>query len=407
MNSPLLLLALLTPAPDPAQKVLSAQDAARLEYRVRAFLDAVAPFLDRAGPLRDDTTAEDQRVYPGSRLYRFSNSGCLQIQAATGRVLTYVSGQYDGARAEDADGNVVPRGVDDAEAAALARRFFAAAGWTGSVRIIEIADLQGNNETGIDVFFSRLHGSVPEIGGSSVEVDRQTGRLDKMYISPPFSSPPSLTPLGTPDEARLVALQAAQGWLGGRVFAEPQEPFGIFVSPSTPLSLEWETGEGAPRSGTFANATKYQSLTPAEAARSAAGESVLIYAGTIRAGQGEPVYIRLDARTGHVLTMERTNFGMGGGGSPSASRPVLVPTASRPWRVGTGGGGWKAWTAPATAALVPAPKPPAKGAKVLLTDGRAAFPATYDPKANLLGVSGRGYRPGPALAALLRKRAKV
>lgn len=144
MNSPLLRLALLAPLLILPRRSSSPRKPHAWSTGCAPFLDAVAPFLDRAGPLRDDTTAEDQRVYPDSRLYRFSNSGYLQIQTATGRVLTYLSGRYDGAPAEDADGNVVPRGVDDAEAAALVRRVFAA-GWTGSVRIIEIADLQGNN----------------------------------------------------------------------------------------------------------------------------------------------------------------------------------------------------------------------------------------------------------------------
>ena len=66
--------------------------------------------------------------------------------------------------------------------------------------------------------------------------------------------------------------------------------------------------------------------------------------------------------------------------------------------MGTGRGGWKAWTAP---------KPPAEGAKVLLTDGGAAFPATYGAEVNLLEISGKGYRPGEGLAKLLRKRAQT
>lgn len=198
------------------------------------------------------------------------------------------------------------------------------------------------------------------------------------------------------DAARRVALLRVSRLKGVPLGENPKWPFALAIgSPITHTEK-------------MAGLTSY--LSPDEAARVSAGEGRLVYSGQFVGGDPEddrvPRFsIMIDAFDGRVLSIR--DWGYGRGGEAGRSTPVLplaVPTSSRDWRVAFGEGNWSPH---AKASLTPTSDPLPTGEKLTLTDGKAAFPATYDPKSDLLGIMGKAYRPGPTLAGLLRQRTKV
>ena len=398
-----------------SQDVLNPRD----QRIVRAFVTAartgidgeVLPPIPAAGQEPDlkETYNRPEDVQRGYLCYDFARTW-VTLDIVRGRVDHYNDFVPTGPGRE-ADGSLAPRRVTDAQAIAQARRFYAAAGWPGGFdvypRLVEdgtladVLDNQGDNESGLQIDFVPTWNGVRYEESRSMgqfHVHRQTGQLTG-FSSPGRNLPPppaSLAPAGSLSAARNIAFGLGAQRFGEAVAESPGRPFGLRI---------WYPVEG------YADRRPVARRSYSARVRSSveAGRGVLAYVGWLSGGSWEcNVGVVLDALSGEVIEVVPAHAPGGSGGAGGTNpRPLIVPTAPRPWRVGTGKGGWKAWTSPVTAALTPAPKPPAKGAKILLTDGRAAFPATYDAKANLLGISGKGYRPGEGLAKLLRKWAQT
>lgn len=370
---------------------------------VRTFLSSALPEGSSSAEIIKDPEGYRPLLRPERRRYKFSNSGFVEIDAATRRIVYFNSGNETNEQTHDENQKLIPRGIDDNQAATLTQRLYGAAGWPQPIEITMIEDERGGNGKYIEVHFAPLCQGVPYLADFTMTLSRQAGEAEVINLGILPSPPPKMIPLGTPEDARLAAFRAALAWKGGGLGEGEYGPLRLYVGGGLPQGYLARRGRSG---GVVADAHDYQSYTPAEVADALAGRGRLVYAGSLRAADGTPVYVRLDARTGHVLQMQTTNFGAGGLSGGRQPRPVSVPTTLRPWRVGTGRGGWGAWTAPVAAALSPSPSRAPVGKKILLSDGRAAFAAAYDPKTGLLAIGRKAYRPGPALASLLSKRTK-
>ena len=351
----------------------------------------------------------------GRRTFQFAEA-TVTLNTRIGRVTNYQDERpYFPSDALMPDGTA-PRRVTDDEAIAQAQRFYTAAGWPERIDALALDGPDGvlrrvdDRESGprgvsLEIHYVPIVGEVPydRFWQGMVDVNRWTGRLDAFYAvakTPLPLPPPSVAPGGPASAARAIALRQGADRLGEVVAESRYEPFVLCV---------WYPV------GDYRDPTPLARRPYPARARAAIleGRGILAYVGRLAGGSWQcGVRVAIDAVTGETIEVLPAyppggTGGGGGGGALAPQEALHVPTASRPWRVGTGKGGWRAWTPAATAALVPAPKPPAKGAKILLTDGRAAFPAVYDAKANLLGIVGKGYRPGPGLAKLLRRRTQT
>ena len=379
------------------------------------------PYDQQGEPtIRDHTESvwsefDSRLVKQARREYRFGYAR-VDVDGRTGRIVYYTVvvdfRDYPPAFTQEERGNEmpVPRALTNAEAVSLAEQAYAAAGWPGGIAPYEMHDLYGNNNTCVEVGYSPVWRGIPYEGtGDTIEVNRQTGRLEKFragFTQPGSVSAPPLSLLtgGNLGEARLVALRSMLVWRKAGTFREnPMRPLRLVLwQPRYYITGAYEA-YGAHQGGR---------IEPFHVAELRAGRAILAYSGTLTGSDGREYNVRLDARTGFPLTLSDDWDPVGRAGSgglaakpPPVPRPVPVPSAARPWRVGAGQKGWNAWSAPATASLTPVPAKALIGRRVDLTDGRSAFPATYDAKANLLGIEGRTYRPGPALAGLLRRTA--
>ena len=345
-----------------------------------------------------------QSLKSGTRWYQY-NQADVAVDFRHGRIGAY--GDEVALWKQNQGVDTTKGRVTNEQAVALARRFFAAAGWGESVvwpatyRVAVKGVYDAEDRGTLEIHLRSAASGVPYTGEGEaiIEINRWTGQLNS--FNGPFNTRPapplSTLPRGTLAQARSVALSYGVELRGESLTDLPSHPFALRV---------W-----CPRledDGTLRDPASYPLSVRAAAA---AGRGVLAYEGWIAGGSHESMlYVVVDAATGAILHTEGPpGLGSGGGGG-SGGRPIpaaalTVPTAPRPWRVSTGKKGWAAWTTPAPSALTPlALSPPKKGTRLSLTDGKAAFPALYDPRANLLAVSGKTYRPGPALAALLRRR---
>ena len=415
MNLPILLMALQLHMPDQVEL-----ERARLFLR-SAFTgreDTLVPPFERQGTA---TTDDSNVALHGLRKYQFNDSE-LNVDVRSGRIVWYSLGlplaELNAALKDnylfDGKGNwhALPRALTDAEATAIAARIYADAGWPGGIEIRSITDLMGTHDGCIQVRYSPKWMGVPYLEETTIDFDRQTGRLDTFNAPDSLPAPPaSPVPGGNLEQARLAALSTAAAWHGGSFQESPLDPLRLVLSYSKPASLPLSSPGTVALPGTSFRKGSVLSLGAGHLADLRAGRAILSYDGTLLDAAGVPWHVWLDARTGDTLSMgdARPPYGSLGGTSVIPKLPLLfVPTALRPWRAATGQKGWNAWTPPATATLKPIPgTATVKGAKVTLTDGKAAFPALYNPKANLLAISGKTYRPGPALAALLKRRVKA
>lgn len=343
-------------------------------------------------------------THPESRVYLFL-FGTVGISTTTGRI-TFYTGGGGGQPAYDREGRFVPRAVSDQAAKAIARRIYHAAGFPGEIAC-DVRDADGSGGGEIGIYYTPVVGGVPYEGleGGAIHIDRQTGLLTSFGGSPRRSAPPaSLVPALSLDAARALALRTGADRQGEALAEEAVHPFRLVVWAPDPDQAA-EVRAHARR----VEPDRYEEAPVAAEARRA-GRGLLAYAGWVRGGTGGSVEVVVDAGTGALLSSDQWALGgvgpaSRGGRAPSApARPPLLPaTAPRPWRVAVGDG---PLVGPVDAALSPAGAASTAGIRVDLTDGRAAFPARYDPATGLLGISGKAYRPGPALADLLRRRAR-
>lgn len=397
MISTLLLAALVVVRP--------AQDALEIG-RARAILLAAHRGIDPTVLVPSPSLAvehpqvEDEPS-SGTRMITFGDCWLL-VDPRTGLVVSY-NGDDDRERKYGPREDAVPRHVSDDQAVALARRLFAATGQPYGIKINPPRDHEGNHGENIRLDFVPVWRGLPydpwQLGW--IDLDREDGRV-KQYnfhaLSKPLvAPPPSLVPRVSPAEARLAALRVAVGSTAEALTESSVVPLALCIGEP------YRRGLG-PASGIWSF------LSPDEDTRVEAGQGTLVYFGTFDRNAGVDgrerprVDVRVDALTGRVLDLRDWSVGMGGGGPKVAGKPLPVPASARAWRVGVGR---DPWTSPATAALTPAAQPvPTKGTKLALTDGKAAFPALYDPATGLVAISGKAYRPGSALAALLKRRAK-
>ena len=308
------------------------------------------------------------------------------------------------------DGTVRPRRVSNEEAAIIAQRLYQAAGNPGEIRVEEVTDLMGGNDTCVGVRY------VPTIGGvpygreyeRQMEIDRQTGEIQT------FSSltdlplpPPSLRPVGSLDEARLLAMRAAlaRGRARGlRTVRADRRDFELRV---------W-----LPPAGYARDDLARFGIDPRLRNAIAARRGLLAYVGRVEYRPGLWADMVVEARTGEVLRLEVQDLvqimkGAGGGAPPPMTRPLALPTGARPWRTATAGKGWKGWSAVAIAAMTPAKAvgPLPKG-RLTLSDGESAYRVAYDAGRDLVLLprpeeTPLAYRPGAALSRLLRRTARA
>ena len=393
------LLPLLVLASSPRQGDLN--EVARARAFIRAahvgLNDAVLPMTEPdAEPWRID---DEERFKVRERTYWFP-TGTVIFQVPTGRITGYFAENIPYTPLYN-QGIPIPRAVTDNDAAILARRFHEASGWPGEIDPYRFEDLAGTSGYCISVDYRPVYRGVPYEGcDGRACVNRMSGLLES-FDSPPVrmpAPPASLVAATGARDAPAAAFRAALAWRGGA----------LRESAGDPLRLRlWSPGQEYPvkvgvRSGRFDRFA----FRDADRALFSAGRARLVYSGTLIDEAGRPLWVHMDAQDGHVLSMRSPSPAGGGSGGlsspPPAPKPFAVPAAPRPWRVAVGGG---AWSAPATAALTPASaKGPTLGRALLLTDGRTGFRAVYDARRGLLGVEGKTYRPGPALASLLRRK---
>ena len=382
--------------PTEAGRVMAFVTAARVGLEPETVLPPYAEPKER--PRYADFLTNEDFKRRGIRVYRY-NLTDTHLNIRTGRIEFYSDSSSPYAL-RNPDGTLAPRRVTDAQAAALAQRFYTAAGWPGGIRPFEFEDGQGGNEQSVLVRYVPTAGGVPyhDDWQGLVYVNRKTGQLDDFH-SPPANlpaPPSSLAPQGSLQQARLVALGFGIGVRGESMAEAYYDPLRLCVW----YPAGYVAGDQRP--------IAQRGYGPTVRAALAANRGILAYSGLLLGGsRNAGLYVTLDARTGEILDrsapLPEGGAGGAGGGTPAAN--VSVPSAPRPWRVATGKDGWGAWTLPADAALASvATKPPVLGRKLALSDGKAAFRAVYDPKANLLGIEGKAYRPGPALASLLRRK---
>ena len=330
----------------------------------------------------------------GSRVYDYAQA-TVYLDVLTGRVTHYYDGSNFFQNVYDED-RLLPAKVSPQRALALLQGYYNDAGWPGAIVANRVQDHTGNNDRSVEIDYSPAVGGVPDTWADIAWVNREKGTLD--VFSADFGGlpapPASVTPTGTLEDVRRAALAFGAEKSGEAMAEAPKVPFRLVIwCPPVPSGK---------------NAAAERRAFPA-VVRTAlnANRGILAYKGRILAGQArDNLDLVLDARTGEVLRADTPMFEhqFGGGAPPPGA--LTLSREPRSWRVATGGKGWNAWTSPVSTALVPIAAPMPGGDKVVLSDGKAAFPATYNPKTGLLGVSGKAYRPGPALADLLRRRVK-
>ena len=389
--------------------------------RVRAFVEVARYGFDPGVPvLRPPKPGEVPKVdvedsRPSRTVYDY-NSMRVALNTRTGRIEWAVFRPFSSQDAEASSArygrrdSFAPRRFSDEDAVELAKRYCAKAGWGVAIPRTDLGTV-GTETRVVDHYDGERSlwlNLLPSVAGvpydvnhwqMTVEMDRETGALVDFYgAGDDLPAPPLiLAPLGTAAMARDVALRAGAELRGEALAGSKDYPMSLCV---------WlPRAVGGPASERPGPASRYYG--PKVLAALAANRGFLVYKGPLEGGTFDAgVSAVVDARTGEVLDLgppEGTRPGTAGGAGGMEGAPLPVPTSARPWRLAAGTKGWRVWGAPANAALAPvAGKAPA-GRKVTLTDGKAAFPATYDAKANLLGIEGRAYRPGPALARLLRR----
>ena len=291
----------------------------------------------------------------------------------------------------------VPRRVSDEEAVTLAQRYYSATGRPYGLKAYAINAGAGGNGDDLGLDFVPTYGGVAydDAYGGYMDVDQETGRLDFLLLrNEPPPPPANLAPGVSMDDAHLVALQAA---------VASGVPVGDSPVPHAALVIAALDRSPDPR-------TAY-AFTPLDRDDAVAGRGRLVYDVRLNGLRSGPIVLYtalVDASTGRLLQVRRQEFYSAG--SPISSKPsasLALPPGIHAWRVAEGGA---PWGAPAFAALIPAS---AEGfapvRRLLLTDGRVAFPVGYDPATGRLGVDGPDgkpmvYAPGPALAAKLRAK---
>ena len=405
MMLPALLAHAIRPAPQ------SSAEAGRVEAFVTAARTGLEPgvvlppYADpKEGPQYAAFLTGKDLERRGIRVYQY-NQTYAYLNVSNGRIELY--SDATGSIAHDPDGTLLPRKVTDAQAAALAQRFYAAAGWPGRAEVLSLDDGKGQNDASISVLYGISAGGVrydEDRWQGLMSIDRETGKLDAFTTPVAISAlglpapPSSLAPRVSPTSARLVALGFGVEFRGESLAESPHAPLSLRVwLPRLPLTTAF--GERT--------ATVGGRVAPAIAANLSAGRGMLVYTGWLLGGSRRAaVRVTVDAITGQVLGAEEAprEGGAGGAGGGAPLGDIAVPADPRPWRASRQG---KPWSPAVTSTLARTPGSVPKGTKLALTDGRVAFPATYDPKANLLGVEGKTYRPGPALARLLRRKPKA
>ena len=381
-------------------------DAAELR-RARAFLDVAFTGLDPNEIVPPPERVTEPTITDATKNeYREYEFGAASLKVdAQGRVVSF-SGSYSTKYDFPKDyppGTVFKRQVSDTMAANIAQRVYTAAGWPETIHVEEVRDLAGENDTCVEVWYVPTAGGIPYVRRDYedyMEINRLDGGVRLFAHLGDVPAPPlSLVPAGSPGDALLAALRvgAATGGTGRA------DPYGgafqlrLWLPPASPLEPP--------------AAIARRITDPRVRANAVARQAMLVYVGRVLLGPGRTADLVLDARTGEALKSEILDAatispGLGGALPAVKAKPLPPFGGVRPWRV-VGNGAWRAWSAPARTALAPvASALPIIGQPVVLSDGTLAISGTYDPKANLLGVSGKAYRPGPALADLLKRRAK-
>lgn len=350
------------------------------------------------------------KIHPKSREYRFT-FGTVGVDVTTGRVCSYMGGGDGHHAVYNGDGGLIPRALSDQAAKKIVRRLYNASGMSDEIVFFGVEDLAGGGQEDVRVAYSPALNGVPYWeGGGWMDLDRQTGFLHNFVGSTSHADPPTSTiPRLSLEGARAQALRLGVDRQGEAMTQQSSSTFRLTI---------WvPSQDNAPEARNTLQAKgirlqDYEESANARAARKS-NRGVLAYVGRFEGSNpGDPLDVVLDAQTGEALSFERSfsalagRMGNGGlSGTSTPARPALLPaTGSRPWRVAVGTG---PLVGPVAATLTPAPGiAPTAGEKVDLTDGRAAFPALYDPSTGLIGIVGKAYKPSPALADLLRRRAR-
>lgn len=289
----------------------------------------------------------------------------------------------------------VPRQVGDDLARAFVARIYAATGRPHGIEPDLIDDQPFGNWDDLAIYFWPTYKGVPFAGsGGQIEIDRETGELDSFrFFNEPPKPPASVVPGVSSADAHLVALRAAAA--SGVTVRDYPKPL---------CTLKIATLDRVPRPWTT------YSFTSTDHADALAGRSRLVYDIHLYNAQQGPsavYFLLVDARDGRLLQVKGEIRGIGATDKPPASTILALPTEPSPWRIGEGD---EAWSAPVMSALALVRADGfAPTRKLLMTDSRLAFTASYDPKTELIGVETEEgkfatYRPG--LADFLRKKIK-